>query len=47
VVGDALYKVHQDWTHLAWYHAAPVLAVLTVGGTYLALLRISKAEVIT
>lgn len=47
VIGDALYKVHDDWTQLKWYHAAPVLAALTVGGTYLALYRIRQAEVIT
>jgi hypothetical protein len=47
IVGDALYKVHQDWEHLSWYHAAPVLALLTGGGTYLAFIRIRKAEVIT
>lgn len=47
VIGDALYKVHDSWTQLAWYHAAPVLALLTVGGAYLALYRIRQAEVIT
>lgn len=47
VIGDALYKVQRDFDELHWYHAAPVLALLTVGGAYLALRRIQKAEVIT
>jgi hypothetical protein len=47
VIGDALYKVHDEWAQLAWYHAAPVLALVTAGGGYLALRRIRQAEVIT
>ncbi len=46
VVGDALFKIEPD-TALRWYHAAPVLAAVTVGGAALALHRIRKAEVIT
>ena len=47
VTGDALYKVQRDWEELQWYYAAPLLALLTVGGAYLALRRIQQAEVIT
>src|SRR5690606_6308091 len=47
VTGDGLYKVHRDWTELHWYYAAPILALLTAGGAYLALRRIQRAEVIT
>ncbi len=46
VIGDALYRVHAEWQHIQWYHAAPVLALLTAGGGYLALMRIRQAEVI-
>lgn len=46
VVGDALFKVTPE-TELRWYHAAPVLAAIAVGGAALALHRIRKAEVIT
>lgn len=47
VVGDALYKTSESWDDLSWFHAAPVLAALVVGGVYLALHRIRQAEVIT
>jgi ABC-2 type transport system permease protein len=47
VISDALYKVGESWETLRWYYAAPVLAVLTAGGAYLALWRIQRAEVIT
>jgi ABC-type transport system involved in multi-copper enzyme maturation permease subunit len=47
VIGNSLYKVQHDWDEVLWYHAAPVLALLTAGGAYLALRRIQQAEVIT
>ncbi len=47
VVGDAIYKVHDEWSQIAWYQALPILATATVGGAYLAYRRIQQAEVIT
>lgn len=46
VVGDALFKIEPE-TDLRWYHSAPVLALIVIGGIALALTRIRKAEVIT
>ena len=46
VVGNALFKVEPE-NALRWYHAAPVLVGIAVGGTALALHRIRRAEVIT
>jgi ABC-type transport system involved in multi-copper enzyme maturation permease subunit len=47
VISDSLYKAEGTWTELHWYHAAPLLAVLSVGGAFLAHYRIRRAEVIT
>jgi ABC-2 type transport system permease protein len=47
ILGDALFKVHERWEHVEWYHALPVLVALNAGGVFLALSRIRKAEVIT
>jgi hypothetical protein len=47
IVGNALFKVHERWDQVQWYHAAPVLLALNAGGVFLALWRIRKAEVIT
>lgn len=46
IVGNALFKVDPD-NALRWYHAAPVLLGIAVGGVALALYRIRRAEVIT
>ena len=46
VVGNALFKIEPE-NALRWYHAAPVLAAIAIGGTALALHRIRRAEVIT
>lgn len=46
VVGDALFKVQPD-TDMRWYHAAPVLVGIVLGGVALASTRVRKAEVIT
>lgn len=44
-VRDALFKIDTEST-LEWYHAAPVLALLTVGAVWAALTRLRRAEVI-
>jgi hypothetical protein len=45
VVGDALFKIEPD-TELRWYHAAPILALVSVGGVALAYRRVKSVEVI-
>ena len=48
VVFDALFKSTRDpEAHLEWWHAAPVLALLTGGSLWLAHWRLTRAEVIT
>ncbi|HJL17370.1 MAG TPA: hypothetical protein RMH99_17005 [Sandaracinaceae bacterium LLY-WYZ-13_1] len=46
-LGDGLYKVHDSWEQLKWFHAAPLLLALCAGAGYFAYVRISRAEVIT
>jgi hypothetical protein len=45
VVGDALFKI-EPTTDLRFWHALPVLVVVTVGGIALAYRRVRSAEVI-
>jgi ABC-type transport system involved in multi-copper enzyme maturation permease subunit len=48
VLFDALFKSTRDpEAHLEWWHAAPVLALVTGGALWLAHWRLTRAEVIT
>ncbi len=48
VVFDALFKSPREpEAHLAWWHAAPILAAVTAGSLLLAHRRLTHAEVIT
>ncbi len=48
VLFDALFKSPKDASsHLEWWHAAPLLALLTGGSLWLAHWRLTRAEVIT
>lgn len=44
-VGEGIFRRTPD-SALRWFHAAPILAVLTIGGIVLALKRLERAEVI-
>lgn len=46
-LGDDVYKVARSWDQLSWFHAAPVLVLLTAACGYSALRRIERAEVVT